>query len=97
MFVASLTLEIFFNLSVVPNQGYRARVACLIVISRQRRHALAPFGFASALAALSAQAVSLRSSFSAAVDESLQEDVSISLESPDQKTRGFVIQIALPR
>jgi hypothetical protein len=33
----------------------------------------------------------------AAVDESLQEEAGISLESPDQKTRGFVVQIALPR
>jgi hypothetical protein len=32
----------------------------------------------------------------AAVDESLQGDVDIALASPDQKTRGFVVQIALP-
>jgi hypothetical protein len=31
------------------------------------------------------------------VDESLQGDTSIALELPDQKTRGFVVQIALPR
>jgi hypothetical protein len=28
--------------------------------------------------------------------ESLQGEVGIALESPDQKTRGFVVQIALP-
>jgi hypothetical protein len=33
----------------------------------------------------------------AAVDESLQGEADIALESPDQKTRGFVIQITLPR
>jgi hypothetical protein len=32
-----------------------------------------------------------------AVDELLQGDVGIALESPDQKTRGFVVQITLPR
>jgi hypothetical protein len=31
------------------------------------------------------------------VCESLQGDVGIALESPDQKTQGFVVQIALPR
>jgi hypothetical protein len=30
------------------------------------------------------------------VCESLQGDVGIALESPDQKTRGFMVQIALP-
>jgi hypothetical protein len=30
------------------------------------------------------------------VDESLQGDIGIALESPDQKTRGFVVQIVLP-
>jgi hypothetical protein len=29
--------------------------------------------------------------------ESLQGEVGIALESPDQKTRGFIIQIALPQ
>jgi hypothetical protein len=29
--------------------------------------------------------------------ESLQGDASIALESPDQKTRGFIVQIAFPR
>jgi hypothetical protein len=31
------------------------------------------------------------------VCESLQEEAGIILESPDQKTRGFVVQIALSR
>jgi hypothetical protein len=36
-------------------------------------------------------------SFQLLVCEWLQGDASIALESPDQKTRGFVFQIALPR
>jgi hypothetical protein len=31
------------------------------------------------------------------VCESLQENIGIPLESPDQKSRGFMVQIALPR
>jgi hypothetical protein len=31
------------------------------------------------------------------VVELLQGDLGIALESPDQKTRGFVVQITLPR
>jgi hypothetical protein len=32
----------------------------------------------------------------AAVDELLQVDAGIALEPPDQKTRGFMVQITLP-